>query len=218
VITLVIGGASSGKSEIAERLAATLPEPVTYVATWPFPADDADMAARIARHRARRPASWATVDAGVDLPEVILGTAGTVLVDSLGTWVAAREDFAVDAPGLCSALRTRVGDAVVVSDEVGMGVHPATDAGRRFREALGSLNAAVAAVADPVWLVVAGRLLALDPPPLAVAAGAALRAGADVGARAAVGDGTGPTAGGVGGVPRAAGGEVARSARAEEES
>ncbi|HWW54662.1 MAG TPA: bifunctional adenosylcobinamide kinase/adenosylcobinamide-phosphate guanylyltransferase, partial [Acidimicrobiales bacterium] len=69
MITLVIGGASSGKSAVAERLAATLAPPVTYVATWTgSEADDAEMAARVELHRARRPPEWATVVAGEDLP------------------------------------------------------------------------------------------------------------------------------------------------------
>jgi len=165
VIALLLGGAASGKSLAAERLAAGLGGPVTYVATW-APTDDPEMVERVRAHRARRPASWAVREvSGPDLPAVLEQTAGTALLDALGTWVAGAEGFAVPTAELCRALRRRSGDSVVVSDEVGLGVHPATDVGRRFRDALGAVNQAVAAVADQAWLVVAGRVLALDPPP-----------------------------------------------------
>ena len=97
------------------------------------------------------------------LPEALAATSGTVLVDSLGTWLAARPDFDADVEGLCAALRRRQGDTVVVSDEVGLGVHPSTEVGRRFRDALGAANRSVAAEADRVLLVVAGRALELQP-------------------------------------------------------
>jgi len=161
VIALVLGGARSGKSGHAEHLAASLPEPVSYVATASVDGDD-DLAARIAAHRARRPASWTTIESGPDLPALLAATAGTVLLDALGPWLAAAPDLAVDAGALCDALMTRAGDTVVVSEEVGLGVHPATAAGRRFRDALGELNQAVAAVAGEVVLVVAGRALRLQ--------------------------------------------------------
>jgi adenosylcobinamide kinase/adenosylcobinamide-phosphate guanylyltransferase len=160
-VTLVLGGARSGKSEWAERLAGALPQPVTYVATA-TPADP-DFVARIEAHRQRRPAAWLTVEAGTDLMAVLARLDGTVLVDALGTWLAAVPDFAVDTPGLCTVLQARKAKAatVVVSDEVGLGVHPYTAAGGRFRDALGTLNRAVADVADEVVLVVAGRGLRL---------------------------------------------------------
>jgi adenosyl cobinamide kinase/adenosyl cobinamide phosphate guanylyltransferase len=161
VIVLVLGGARSGKSRHAEHLAASLPEPVSYVAT--ACADgDADLAARVAEHRARRPDSWTTIESGPDLARLLRATAGTVLLDALGPWLAAAPDLAVDAGALCDALTTRAGDTVVVSEEVGLGVHPSTGAGRRFRDALGELNQAVAAVADEVVLIVAGRALRLE--------------------------------------------------------
>lgn len=162
MITLVLGGARSGKSEVAEHLAARLPAPVTYVATgW---ADDPDMAARIAGHKARRPLEWSTMEVGVGLVDALRRLTGSALVDSLGTWVAGRSDFAVDVAELTSVLTVRRGDTVVVSDEVGMGVHPETEVGRRFRDVLGEVNTAVATVADEVFLVVAGRTLPLDRP------------------------------------------------------
>jgi len=161
VITLVLGGARSGKSAVAERLATTNGDSVTYIATG-IVTDD-DMAARVALHRARRPESWSTVEAtGDDLPRALAATTGTVLVDSLGTWVASHLDFAVDSRPLCEAMRVRRGHTIVVSDEVGLGVHPSTAVGRRFRDALGDANQAVAAIADRVLLVVAGRVLPLE--------------------------------------------------------
>lgn len=158
-VTLVLGGARSGKSEVAERLVGD--GPATYVATGPSPGDDEAWAARIAAHRARRAAAWATVEVGADLPEVLAGLTGTVLVDSLGTWVAGCDRFAADAGGLCAALTARDGATVLVSDEVGLGVHPETAVGVAFRDALGDVNRAVATVAGEVLLVVAGRALAL---------------------------------------------------------
>jgi adenosyl cobinamide kinase/adenosyl cobinamide phosphate guanylyltransferase len=158
VIVLVLGGARSGKSVIAERLAAALPPPVTYVATLAVDGDP-DLAARIARHRERRPAGWATVEAGRDLPALLRATAATALVDSLGPWVAAAPGMAADVAGLVDALHCRQGDTVVVSEEVGLGVHPATMPGRLFRDALGQANQSVAEVADEVLYAVAGRVL-----------------------------------------------------------
>ncbi|MDP9019431.1 MAG: bifunctional adenosylcobinamide kinase/adenosylcobinamide-phosphate guanylyltransferase, partial [Actinomycetota bacterium] len=139
MITLVLGGARSGKSAVAERLAGRWDLPVTYVATAVPDPGDADLAERIAAHRARRPAAWTTLEAGPALPSVLRSTPGTVLVDALGSWVAAVPGLAVDAGALCAALVERAGDAVVVSDEVGLGVHPATELGRRFRDVLGEL-------------------------------------------------------------------------------
>ena len=163
MITLVLGGARSGKSEVAELIAARLAGPVTYLATLE-PGDDPGLAARIEAHRARRPAGWRTVEAGAELPAALRSVPGPVLVDALGPWVAASPGMIVDAGALCAALTGRAADTVVVSEEVGLGVHPATESGRRFRDALGTLNQSVAAVADEVLLVVAGRILRLDPP------------------------------------------------------
>ena len=161
MITLVLGGARSGKSAVAEGLCGN--GPVVYVATATV--RDDDMAARVAAHQARRPGSWTTVEAGRDLAAAVRSAppAATVLVDSLTTWLAEAPGFAVDAVGLCAALAAR-GDVVVVSDEVGLGVHPSSEAGRLFRDRLGELNQAVAAAAGRVLLVVAGRVLPLERP------------------------------------------------------
>jgi adenosylcobinamide kinase / adenosylcobinamide-phosphate guanylyltransferase len=163
MITLVLGGARSGKSEVAERIAARLPAPITYLATL-VPGDDPDLAARIDAHRARRPAGWRTIEAGAELPALLRSVPGPVLLDGLGPWVAASPGMIVNNVAFRATLAGRGADTVVVSEEVGLGVHPASEDGRRFRDALGELNQSVAAVADEVLLVVAGRTLRLDPP------------------------------------------------------
>lgn len=163
MITLVLGGARSGKSEVAERIAAASTPPVVYVATGELEGD-ADFAERVLRHQSRRPAEWSTVEAGAGLPAALraIDTSATVLVDALGTWVAAHDDLCVDIDDLLTALGERRGVTVVVSDEVGLGVHPSTDVGRRFRDVLGEVNRAVASVSDEAILVVAGRVLPLS--------------------------------------------------------
>jgi adenosyl cobinamide kinase/adenosyl cobinamide phosphate guanylyltransferase len=163
MITLVLGGARSGKSALAEDLVTRHPPPVTYVATM-LPGGDPDLEARVEAHRRRRDPVWETVEAGDDLAGVLVVLRGTVLVDSLGPWVAAAAPVGADGAALCAALRERTGDTVVVSEEVGLAVHPSTEAGRRFQDALGSLNHAVSALADRAYLVVAGRALELPTP------------------------------------------------------
>lgn len=164
MITLVLGGARSGKSLVAERLAARLPPPVTYVATAVVAAHDPDHVARVAAHQARRDPAWTTIEADADLAAALRSAHGSVLVDSLGTWLTAHDDLAPDVEALCQALTERTGDVVLVSEEVGLGVHPSSQLGRRFRDALGLVNHAVAEVADDVLLVVAGRVLPLERP------------------------------------------------------
>ena len=168
MIALVLGGARSGKSEVAEDMASRLPQPVTYVATA-FVGDgaDPDLLVRVAAHRARRPPAWRTLelDRGSDLAGVTGQLKGTVLVDSLGMWLAGADEQAGHGDRLCRELVDRPGDTVIVSDEVGLGVHPSSPAGLVFRDALGELNRRVAAVADDVVLVVAGRVLPLQPAP-----------------------------------------------------
>ena len=160
MITLVLGGVRSGKSEVAERLAG--PGPGTYVATGLLDPDDADFADRVARHRDRRPASWSTVEEARAVPEVLARLHGSVLVDALGPWIA--NDLRADVTGLVEAIVARRGDTVIVSDEVGLGVHAATELGRRFADVLGEANRRMADVADRCLLVVAGRVLELPAP------------------------------------------------------
>lgn len=165
MITLVLGGARSGKSAVAERLAASLGDSVTYLATGSADPGDSAFAARIAAHQLRRPTSWSTVECGAELAPALAAARGVVLVDALGTWLAAHHDFEADVQGLLAALAARPDDTVLVSDEVGLGVHPSTELGGRFRDALGSLNQAVADLADDVLLVIAGRVLPLERGP-----------------------------------------------------
>ncbi len=162
MITLVLGGARSGKSEVGERLLAEMPGRRTFVGTWAVDVADADMVERVARHRRRRPQDWQVVEvADGDLAGAVAGVDGSLLIDGLGTWVAQVPAFAADGRRLAEVLGGRTGPSVVVSDEVGLGVHPESEAGRRFRDELGRVNREVADAADEVLLVVAGRTLRL---------------------------------------------------------
>lgn len=160
MITLVLGGVRSGKSELAERLAGT-GSAVTYVATGPR---GEGMDDRIAAHRNRRPAGWVTLEvSGPDLAPAVAAERGTILVDSLGAWVASHPDLDPGLDALVEALVGSGADIVLVSDEVGLSVHPETDVGRRFQDALGTVNRRVAHVCDRVLFVAAGRVLELGP-------------------------------------------------------
>lgn len=161
MITFVLGGARSGKSAVAERLALRTGFSVTYVATM-TPGEDLDLAVRVAAHQSRRPLDWSTVECGSDLAGAVANIDGVVLIDSLGPWLAGLPSMTPDVGALCAALSARAGDTIVVSDEAGLGVHPSTPMGRDFRDALGTLNQAIARVADVVLLVVAGRILPLQ--------------------------------------------------------
>lgn len=157
MITLILGGARSGKSAVAESL---VDGDVVYLATATV--TDRDFAERVERHRARRPTTWSTVESGPDLAGALRSCGDRpVLIDSLGTWLAGVEGFAADVEELAMVLRERTAPTVVVSEEVGLGVHPETEVGRRWRDAVGEANQVVAAVADDVLLVVAGRVLRL---------------------------------------------------------
>lgn len=165
MIILVLGGTRSGKSVVAERLVTELPDPVSYVATARLDPGDEDHAARIRRHRARRPEDWTTIECtdADQLPAILEATRGTVLLDSLGTWVTAHPSLQPDVGALVAALAHRHGDTVVVSEEVGLSPHAPTELGRRFTDALGEANHAVSSAADRALLVVAGRALELPP-------------------------------------------------------
>jgi len=167
-MTLLLGGARSGKSTLAVRIARAWEEPVAFVAT--AVASDADMAARIARHREERPASWACIEEPLDLGGALARERGTALiVDCLTVWVASLLERGTEAEAIAEAERVvalaaaRDRPTVVVSNEVGLGVHPATQAGREFRDVLGRVNAIWAAAANDVRLLVAGRELDLRP-------------------------------------------------------
>lgn len=165
----VLGGARSGKSSYAEDLLAR-ERAVDYVAcgTPPGP-DDPEWAERVALHRARRPASWRTVET-LDLASVLGEHGPPVLVDCLTTWLAGTMDECgvwSEQPGADDRLGRCVDDllaawagtrrrVVAVSNEVGSGIVPGTPSGRRFRDELGVLNARVAAGSQRVWLLTAG--------------------------------------------------------------
>lgn len=170
---LVTGGVRSGKSRHAESL---LTGPVTYLAPGPVH-DDADWAARIAAHRARRPADWTTVESH-DMVGVLARTDGHLLVDCLGTWLtavlderdlwdAAADEVTGVIGGMAEGIAEVIGvrdhgeDTVLVTNEVGLGVVPEHRSGRLFRDLLGLVNQRIAAVCDEVHLVIAGRVIRL---------------------------------------------------------
>lgn len=167
---LVTGGVRSGKSRHAEGLLDPA-EPVAYVAPGPR-RDDADWAARVAAHRARRPATWLTVETA-EVAHAVREAPGDVLVDCLGTWLTATcDELGWDRPDLDEAVADRVAalvraleesaaTVVLVTNEVGLGVVPEHRSGRVFRDLLGSVNQRVGAACDEVHLVVAGRVLRL---------------------------------------------------------
>jgi adenosylcobinamide kinase/adenosylcobinamide-phosphate guanylyltransferase len=164
-VTLILGGARSGKSRYAERLVENAASRGTYCAT--AEAGDAEMTARIAMHRARRGPFWRTVEAPLALASTIAaaGPEGPVLVDCLTLWLsnllmAGRQPDA-EAGVLCRALHEAVGPVVLVSNEVGMGLVPETPLGRHFRDAAGRLNQEIAALADHVVFIAAGLPLVL---------------------------------------------------------
>jgi adenosylcobinamide kinase / adenosylcobinamide-phosphate guanylyltransferase len=158
---VVLGGARSGKSSFAERLASESALARVYIAT--ATADDDEMRARIAHHRARRHDGWSTVEEPLDLVPVLMreAVAGrAVVVDCLTLWLSnlmhAERDVDAAADRLAAWLPGAGGLVVLVSNEVGLGLVPDTPLGRRFRDAQGRLNQAVAAVADNVVFVAAG--------------------------------------------------------------
>ncbi|MFB4274768.1 MULTISPECIES: bifunctional adenosylcobinamide kinase/adenosylcobinamide-phosphate guanylyltransferase [unclassified Nonomuraea] len=167
---LLLGGSRSGKSAEAELRLAAEPH-VTYVATGPGGAGDGEWAARVRAHRERRPAHWVTAET-TDLAGTIRTATTPLLIDGLGTWLAAvfdehgawegdRAPVTARCDELVAVWRQASQPIVAVSDEVGMGVVPATASGRAFRDALGRLNERLAAESEYVALVVAGRLLEL---------------------------------------------------------
>jgi adenosylcobinamide kinase/adenosylcobinamide-phosphate guanylyltransferase len=170
---LVLGGARSGKSERAELRLAGEPQ-VTYVAAGGGGTGDPEWAARVAAHQARRPAWWRTAET-TDVAGVLATAHGALLIDGVGTWLAAvldecgawenpaaaREQLAGRIGELVGAWRQASAYVVAVSDETGLGVVPATPAGRLFRDELGRLNQALAAESEEAELVVAGRVLPL---------------------------------------------------------
>jgi len=179
-VSLLLGGARSGKSDWAERLARRTGQPVVYLAT--AAAADAEMAERIARHRAARPASWRTIEEPEELTRVLrqrCQSGDVVVIDCLTLWVSNVilrrfgdvEDFAAIPAEEWSTIETdllgavddlleiarRIGlSLIVVSNEVGLGLVPPYPLGRRYRDILGRVNCALAGRADLVLLLIAG--------------------------------------------------------------
>jgi adenosylcobinamide kinase/adenosylcobinamide-phosphate guanylyltransferase len=159
-LILVLGGARSGKSAHAEKRIEAQPPPWTYLAT--AQAFDAEMSERIAIHRARRDGRWSTHDAPLDLVGALTSPEadGPVLVDCLTLWLSnqmlAGRDVEAETACLVATLAAPRGLWVAVANEVGLGIVPDNALARRFRDAAGRLNQAVAAVADEVLFMVAG--------------------------------------------------------------
>jgi adenosylcobinamide kinase/adenosylcobinamide-phosphate guanylyltransferase len=163
-ITLVLGGARSGKSRFAESLAAS---PRTYIAT--AQAFDSEMTERIALHKLQRGNGWTTVEEQIDLPQALRkAQSGFVLIDCLTLWLSnlmlADQDWHAPLDELIAELHTIKSDVVLVSNEVGLGIVPDTPLGRSFRDAQGITNQRVAQAADNVVMMIAGLAIAIKGP------------------------------------------------------
>jgi adenosyl cobinamide kinase/adenosyl cobinamide phosphate guanylyltransferase len=167
-LTLLLGGARSGKSRLAVRLAQEPGAPVVYVATGER--RDEEMRERIEQHRAERPAGWTTVEEPLELVRAIRDAPDdtTVVVDCLSLWVANALERGpadeVEALGAAAAeaAAARRGLTIAVSNEVGLGIVPMHPLGRAYRDLLGRVNADWCEAADDAYFVVAGRTLALE--------------------------------------------------------
>jgi adenosylcobinamide kinase/adenosylcobinamide-phosphate guanylyltransferase len=167
-LTLVLGGARSGKSRYAETIITALPPPWIYAATGQ--ALDAEMTTRIGAHRARRGAGWTTVEAPRDLAATFAAHGKEpILVDCLTLWLSnlMMADAPVEAEidRLAQALHNAAAPVVLVANEVGSGIVPDNALARRFRDLQGELNQRIAAQADQVVLLVAGLPLFVKGPP-----------------------------------------------------
>lgn len=168
-LTLILGGARSGKSSFAQRLATTRAADVLFVAT--AEARDADMATRIAHHRAERPAHWRTLEAPRAVAHALHATepAPLVILDCVTLWVtnlllaeqSGWDTASAELDALLAWHQTQPCELVVVSNEVGLGIVPADELSRTFREWLGRFNQRLAASADEVYLMVAGLAVEL---------------------------------------------------------
>ncbi len=173
--TLVLGGIRSGKSRWAEEAIAEAVSPgtqVRYLATGYSAPDDAAWSARVAAHRERRPANWTTAETTAVATELRQFAGTPTMVDDIGNWLTAAMDrrgawehgsVTEDIADLVAAVGTFGSPLVLVSPEVGLTVVPATAAGRRFADALGTLNQHLAAACDRVVLVVAGLAVPIKP-------------------------------------------------------
>lgn len=169
-LTLVLGGARSGKSAYAEQLIINAASGGVYIATAGEPQDD-EMRARIAAHKQRRGGwPWRLVEAPVELADALAQPGkgrDPVLVDCLSLWLAnllqAGRDPAAEGERLGAALRACAAPVVCVSIEAGLGMVPLHPLGRAFRDRLGELNRNIAALADRAVFMVAGLPMALKP-------------------------------------------------------
>ncbi|MDD5389125.1 MAG: bifunctional adenosylcobinamide kinase/adenosylcobinamide-phosphate guanylyltransferase [Gallionellaceae bacterium] len=178
-LTLILGGARSGKSRHAQELAERGGLAVTVIATGE--ARDAEMAARIARHQEERAAHWRTVEEPIHLAEALkleTGTGQCVLVDCLTLWLmnlleAGEAVFARERADLLATLPTLAGEILLVSNEIGLGVIPLGELNRRFVDEAGWLNQDIARLADTVTFVAAGLPLVMKSPNVAAQPGVA---------------------------------------------
>ena len=168
---LVVGGARSGKSDFAVEAGRRWGGPVTFVAT--AVAGDAEMARRIEHHRQDRPSDWTVVEETLSVASAVSGieAEAMVIIDCLTMWVAnaifadrTDEQIWQEARLLGAALVRRPGRSVVVSNEVGLGIHPDNELGRRYQDLLGRVNRALADQASATLFFVAGRAMALNDP------------------------------------------------------
>lgn len=171
-LTVLLGGARSGKSSLAVRLGREHDGPVTYVATCPRIDDDEDLADRIARHRAERPAEWVTIEEQHDLAGALTAAGDSfTIVDCLTTWVGNlmfrgddHAEIETASERAIDATRARTGPTVVVSNEVGLGIVPENSLGRQYRDLLGRVNQQWVTAADRALFLVAGKALRLEEP------------------------------------------------------
>jgi len=162
-ITLVLGGARSGKSRFAETLAREHGGPRTYIAT--AEAFDDEMRQRIARHRDQRAGDgWQTLEAPLD-PAAVLPRDGLVLIDCLTVWLGNLmhhgRDLKSEVAKLCAALEACPAEVILVSNEVGLSIVPENAMARRFRDEQGLANQALAAISEKVYFIAAGLPLKL---------------------------------------------------------
>jgi adenosyl cobinamide kinase/adenosyl cobinamide phosphate guanylyltransferase len=165
-LVFLLGGARSGKSALAVELARTASLPVTVIAT--AEARDEEMAERIRLHRAQRPAEWTVVEEPLELEDAVRDVPedAALVIDCVSLWVAnllerGDGDFEARARAVAERAAARPSLTVAVSNEVGLGVVPATELGRRYRDVLGRVNAIWAGAAEQVSFVIAGRALPL---------------------------------------------------------
>jgi adenosyl cobinamide kinase/adenosyl cobinamide phosphate guanylyltransferase len=168
-LLLLIGGARSGKSALALSLAEESGAPVTFVATGQ--ARDYEMRVRIEAHRRERPSSWETVEAPTDVGAAFVAASpsATIVLDCVTLWVANLQERAVvrdavldSAAEVVRAAADRPGLTIAVTNEVGLGIVPATPLGRAYRDLLGEVNRVLVGAADEAWFVVAGKRLRLE--------------------------------------------------------